>query len=221
MRDALAPFYAALSTASSKTVTVLHYGDSPTTADLITGDVRSLLQQRFGDAGHGYLLPAKPWAWYGHRDTDLSDHDWDILNATQSKPGNTSAWGAHARKAAPAPAPNIALKGAGQSAVELDYLQQPAAAPSLFPPTAPSSPPSKPPPTANLPRGKPSISPSRPSPSTSNPRPPTSRSSRILHDAAPRILYDSLGLNGAFTSVLSSAMSPAYGPKSSNITTPS
>ncbi|HMC62708.1 MAG TPA: hypothetical protein VKJ01_26175, partial [Candidatus Solibacter sp.] len=29
---------------------IVHYGDSPTTADLITGDVRSLLQKRFGDA---------------------------------------------------------------------------------------------------------------------------------------------------------------------------
>ena len=45
---------------------IVHYGDSPTTADLITGDVRALLQARFGDAGHGFILPAKPWAWYQH-----------------------------------------------------------------------------------------------------------------------------------------------------------
>src|SRR6266568_1240093 len=30
---------------------VVHYGDSPTTADLITGDVRAQLQKRYGDAG--------------------------------------------------------------------------------------------------------------------------------------------------------------------------
>ena len=42
---------------------IVHYGDSPTTADLITGDVRALLQARFGNAGHGFILPAKPWAW--------------------------------------------------------------------------------------------------------------------------------------------------------------
>src|SRR5215217_1722232 len=30
---------------------VVHYGDSPTTADMITGDARKLLQDRFGDAG--------------------------------------------------------------------------------------------------------------------------------------------------------------------------
>src|SRR5690242_18577056 len=41
---------------------VVHYGDSPTTADLITGDIRLFLQKRYGDAGHGFVLPAKPWA---------------------------------------------------------------------------------------------------------------------------------------------------------------
>src|SRR5271166_3581627 len=30
---------------------ILHYGDSPVTADSITADVRSLLQEHFGDAG--------------------------------------------------------------------------------------------------------------------------------------------------------------------------
>ena len=37
---------------------VVHYGDSPTTADLITGDIRSILQKQFGDAGHGFILAA-------------------------------------------------------------------------------------------------------------------------------------------------------------------
>src|SRR5204862_4135186 len=50
---------------------IVHYGDSPTTADMITGDVRLMLQRRFGDAGHGFSLVAKPWAWYEHRDVGL------------------------------------------------------------------------------------------------------------------------------------------------------
>src|SRR5579863_8338764 len=45
---------------------IVHYGDSPTTADLITGDTRRLLQKQFGDAGHGFILIAKPWNWYQH-----------------------------------------------------------------------------------------------------------------------------------------------------------
>ena len=68
-----------------KTVRVLHYGDSPTTADSITADVRRLLQERFGDAGHGFLLIAKPWAWYGHSGVTLDAHGWKISPASQSR----------------------------------------------------------------------------------------------------------------------------------------
>ncbi len=64
---------------------ILHYGDSPTTADSITADVRSLLQARFGDAGHGFLLIAKPWAWYGHRGIQLSASGWKIEPASMSR----------------------------------------------------------------------------------------------------------------------------------------
>jgi len=64
---------------------VLHYGDSPVTADSITADVRSLLQQRFGDAGHGFVLIAKPWAWYGHRGVEVQGKGWQISAATQTR----------------------------------------------------------------------------------------------------------------------------------------
>ncbi|MBA3973995.1 MAG: hypothetical protein C0504_07225 [Candidatus Solibacter sp.] len=61
---------------------ILHYGDSPTTADLITADVRSFLQRRFGDAGHGNYLPARPWAWYNHRHLDSDSDGWQVFPAT-------------------------------------------------------------------------------------------------------------------------------------------
>jgi lysophospholipase L1-like esterase len=84
--DALRPFYLALWRteigAPGAVTRVLHYGDSPVTADSITADVRSLLQQRFGDAGHGFVLIAKPWAWYGHRGVELSGKGWRIAAAT-------------------------------------------------------------------------------------------------------------------------------------------
>ena len=64
---------------------VLHYGDSPTTADSITSDVRALLQKRFGDAGHGFLLIAPPWAWYGHNGMQLTAHGWHIEPASLSR----------------------------------------------------------------------------------------------------------------------------------------
>lgn len=64
---------------------VLHYGDSPTTADSITSGVRYVLQKRFGDAGHGFLLIAAPWAWYGHSGAQLSASDWTIEPASQAR----------------------------------------------------------------------------------------------------------------------------------------
>jgi hypothetical protein len=57
---------------------IVHYGDSPTTADLITGDVRLLLQKRFGDAGPGFTLIAKPWAWYQHSGVKISGGGWQM-----------------------------------------------------------------------------------------------------------------------------------------------
>jgi lysophospholipase L1-like esterase len=62
---------------------ILHYGDSPTTADLITGDTRQLLQKRFGDAGHGFTLIGKPWAWYEHRGVQLSSRGWQMDPGTR------------------------------------------------------------------------------------------------------------------------------------------
>lgn len=62
-------------------VRVVHYGDSPTTADLITADVRSMLQQQFGDAGAGFVLIAQPWAWYGHRGIGMDAENWRIAVA--------------------------------------------------------------------------------------------------------------------------------------------
>ena len=46
---------------------IVHYGDSPITNDGITGTVRDLLQKRLGDSGHGFILVDRPWDWYGHQ----------------------------------------------------------------------------------------------------------------------------------------------------------
>ncbi len=82
---AMNAFYSALRrTESGQGVTrILHYGDSPVTADSITADMRSLLQERFGNAGHGFILASKPWAWYGHRAVDLHGSGWHAEPATQ------------------------------------------------------------------------------------------------------------------------------------------
>ncbi len=68
----MCPFYRALEQleqgASDDVVRVLHYGDSILTTDELSGRARRVLQQRFGDGGHGFVLLGKPWRWYHHLD---------------------------------------------------------------------------------------------------------------------------------------------------------
>ena len=85
-------FFAALRRAEMKqeggVVKIVHYGDSPTTADLITSDIRQMLQAQFGDAGHGYHLIAKPWAWYEHRGINVDADGWTVEPANLEEPGD-------------------------------------------------------------------------------------------------------------------------------------
>lgn len=47
---------------------ILYFGDSVIAADWITSTLRRHLQRKFGDAGHGYVLPANAWPGYFHQD---------------------------------------------------------------------------------------------------------------------------------------------------------
>jgi lysophospholipase L1-like esterase len=81
-QHAMDSFYASLARTDAKQpgalTRVTHYGDSPITNDGITATVRRLLQTRFGDAGHGFILMDRPWAWYGHQAiTYASGGGWD------------------------------------------------------------------------------------------------------------------------------------------------
>jgi lysophospholipase L1-like esterase len=56
---------------------ILHYGDSTIASDYVSGTVRRRMQERFGDAGHGFILVANPWEWYFHNDVlHASDGEW-------------------------------------------------------------------------------------------------------------------------------------------------
>lgn len=50
---------------------LLFYGASHVASDLFTGYIRRELQAKFGDAGHGFLLPVHPWRTYRHRDINI------------------------------------------------------------------------------------------------------------------------------------------------------
>ena len=105
---------------------IVHYGDSPTTADLITGDVRSLLQKRFGDAGHGFILIAKPWAWYQHTGVSLSGSGWQALPASrfEARDGMFGLGGVSFTGTAKAHSRVVYQTGA-QSHLEVWFLREP------------------------------------------------------------------------------------------------
>lgn len=82
---ALVAFHRALRRAASGEgqARVVVYGASHVAADVWTGTVRRELQARFGDAGHGFVLPVQPWRHYRHLDIgiDSSSRRWETLRA--------------------------------------------------------------------------------------------------------------------------------------------
>jgi lysophospholipase L1-like esterase len=127
--NSLDPFFAAVwkleQGNGTELVTILHYGDSPTTADLITGDIRAQLQHRFGDAGRGYTLIAKPWAWYGHRGVEMSDHGWNIRTGVGLMREGVYGLGGAAFEGRPGAWSRFRITESEQSAIDVEYLAKP------------------------------------------------------------------------------------------------
>ncbi len=65
---ALAPLYRALrrAQAGEGQARLVFYGASHVASDFFTNVLREQLQSRFGNAGHGFILPARPWRTYRH-----------------------------------------------------------------------------------------------------------------------------------------------------------
>jgi len=185
-------------------VTVLHYGDSPTTADLITGDVRSMLQKKFGDGGHGFLLIAKPWAWYQHRGVDISDKGWTAATAVGKMHDDTYGVGGASFEGTSGASSHITLKDSDQRTMEVAYLGRPGGGTvsvaangvevGTFSTAAESVEPEWH--TVPLPEGTKSVD-----------LKPVSGAVRLFGEtfrtSGRGVVYDSLGLNGASTTVLS------------------
>jgi lysophospholipase L1-like esterase len=83
-------FFAALQRSSkgepNAVTRVAHYGDSSVAADAITSTARRRLQQRFGDAGHGFMLTAKSNMFYGHRDISHNESSgWQLASIVRKQ----------------------------------------------------------------------------------------------------------------------------------------
>jgi lysophospholipase L1-like esterase len=134
---ALDPFYAALARTEARQpgaiTRITHYGDSPITNDGITSTVRRIMQEHYGDAGHGFILMDRPWAWYGHQAiTFTSGGDWDDnpMMGAKENDGEFGLGGVSFRASGPGRYARFAPASEGEtgknfSRMEVYYLQQP------------------------------------------------------------------------------------------------
>lgn len=74
--ESMQRFYRALARSARRepgaVTRIAYHGDSIVASDYVTGTLRRRLQERFGDAGHGFVLVADPWPSYFHNDVARS-----------------------------------------------------------------------------------------------------------------------------------------------------
>jgi lysophospholipase L1-like esterase len=113
---------------------ILVWGASHTAADLWTGTLRRGLQALYGDAGHGFVLPGRPWAYYRQSDVNLASSDgWftDRVDKADARPdGLYGIAGASVSSASAADWSRAATTrenpmGRKVSRIEAWYLKQP------------------------------------------------------------------------------------------------
>jgi lysophospholipase L1-like esterase len=204
--SAATPVGDGLEPGKAKVVTVLHYGDSPTTADLITGDVRAMLQQRFGDGGRGFLLAGRPWAWYSHRGVDLDDKGWTISTAVGKGREEVYGIGGASFEGGEGASTRIKLQHGEEDdkgSVEISYLARPQAGAlsvavnGVLQETFPTDAATAEPRWRTVPLAGAKTIEMKPVGA------PVRLFGETFLTGRPGVVYDSLGLNGASTSVLS------------------
>jgi len=120
-------------------VCLMQFGDSHTASDLWTGELRRLLQTRFGDAGRGYVLPGRFHKWYYPMHLKVgTEGKWELTNSlskTYAPPVGISGFRV---KSNDRRAKMWFATGAGQelgarfSKLRLDYLARPRAGAMLL-----------------------------------------------------------------------------------------
>jgi lysophospholipase L1-like esterase len=128
-------FYAVLARTEQKQpgaiTRISHFGDSPISGDLISGAARALLQEKFGDAGHGWIFIAKPWDFYYHEGIQMEGKGWKVSSPVLPVGGDGSygLGGASFTAASPSAISRISTtpKGEGSAVSRYDifYRAQP------------------------------------------------------------------------------------------------
>ncbi len=132
---AMSHFYEALARTEEKQpeaiTRICHFGDSPISGDLISGAARTLLQNKFGDAGHGWIFIAKPWDFYYHEGIRMEGKGWKVSSPVLPGGGGGSFGLGGASFTANSPADysriRTTAKGEGSAVSRFDifYLAQP------------------------------------------------------------------------------------------------
>jgi lysophospholipase L1-like esterase len=105
---------------------ISHFGDSPLTGDLISGEARTRLQAAYGDAGHGFILAGRPWGWYGHDGVVLSASKWKSMSPLLVPgDGGFNGLGAVSFAGPAASRTEIRLEKGGFSRIEVSDLVRP------------------------------------------------------------------------------------------------
>jgi lysophospholipase L1-like esterase len=73
-------------------VRVLAYGGSHTDADIYPQYVRTYLQERFGNGGHGFVHVARPWRWYRHVDYRVEGAKYWLTEHVQRRKGRSDGF---------------------------------------------------------------------------------------------------------------------------------
>ena len=203
-------FYGAL--LKGGVVRVVHYGDSPTTADLITADVRGMLQQQFGDGGAGFVLIARPWAWYGHRGIGMDAANWTIAVAgrPEFRDGLFGLGSSRFQGSAGAVA-NWSLKGGQSQSVEVAYQSRPGGGSFVFEAEGQEVGSAD----TNAPEAQPAYATFTLPPHSSELRLRVTKGEVQLYGVEfrrdrPGVLYSSLGVNGASVTLLSRSFNKAH-----------
>ncbi|HEX7580040.1 MAG TPA: hypothetical protein VF580_08575, partial [Thermoanaerobaculia bacterium] len=105
---------------------ISHFGDSPLTGDLISGEARVRLQATYGDAGHGFVLAGRPWGWYGHNGVSLKASRWKPLSPLLTPgDGGVHGLGAVSFSGGASSRTEIALEKGDFTHLEVTYLVRP------------------------------------------------------------------------------------------------